>query len=383
MMSDPDFYKKQNSFAQLERRATLGNVLPRIQQLDTTLERIPAPTAREKVMRQACRDILRGSVPPGASSFQLHPNVIEEMGRLSDGELARYLFYRYRYEMFPVQKIVDDFPPCLQIEPTSICNYRCVFCYQTDPNFHIPEAGHQGSMSMDLFKSLVDQAEGQCEAVTLASRGEPLLCPHLPEMLAYLDGKFLGLKLNTNASMLNERLAHALLQTRINTLVFSVDAASDVAYEQLRRGGKLKRVIENIKMFISIKNRDYPKSTLLTRVSGVKVLGASELPEMVGLWGDLVDQVAFVNQNPWHNTYERPENGIETPCSELWLRMFVLFDGRVNPCENDYQSTLSVGNAKEKRLSELWRSAAYTALRDHHLRRQRGLLSPCKGCPVV
>ena len=29
-------------------------------------------------------------------------------------------------------RIVDDYPPCIQIEPTSFCNFRCIMCYQSD-----------------------------------------------------------------------------------------------------------------------------------------------------------------------------------------------------------------------------------------------------------
>jgi len=68
--------------------------------------------------------------------FKLTPNVIEEIKTIDEKEIANYLYHRYRYEIFPQKKILDDFPPYLQIEPTSICNYRCVFCYQTDNKKH-------------------------------------------------------------------------------------------------------------------------------------------------------------------------------------------------------------------------------------------------------
>ena len=32
-------------------------------------------------------------------------------------------------------KIITDFPLYLLIEPTSICNLRCVMCFQTDKSF--------------------------------------------------------------------------------------------------------------------------------------------------------------------------------------------------------------------------------------------------------
>ena len=54
------------------------------------------------------------------------------------------------------------------------------------------------------------------------------------------------------------------------------------------------------------------------------------------MWGDLVDQVAFVNYVPTENVYEMDENSITDPCSDLWRRMFIWWDGKVNPCEIDF-----------------------------------------------
>ena len=45
-------------------------------------------------------------------------------------------------------------------------------------------------------------------------------------------------------------------------------------------------------------------------------------------------------------------NEIATACSDLWRRMFIWWDGIVNPCDVDYKSTLAVGKATERRLSE-------------------------------
>jgi hypothetical protein len=64
--------------------------------------------------------------------FKLTPNVIQEIETLNVDQIPKYLVHRYRYEIYPQLRIFDDFPPLLQIEPTSICNYRCVFCYQFD-----------------------------------------------------------------------------------------------------------------------------------------------------------------------------------------------------------------------------------------------------------
>ena len=260
-------------------------------------------------------------------------------------EFGRYLFYRYRYDVFPTIHEVDTFPPCLQVEPTSICNYRCVFCYQTDPALTSPRNGQMGMMSVETFRDIVDQAAGRCEALTLASRGEPLMARDIDAMIAYAAGKFLAFKINTNAWFLDERRAHAILQADPGTLVFSADAAAEPLYSTLRVNGRLDRVLENIRRFHHIRERHYPQARVITRVAGVRYGAGQNLAEMESLWGDLVDQVAFVDYNPWENTYERAVNDVAAPCSDLWRRMFVWFDGRVNPCDVDYRSTLAVGCA--------------------------------------
>ena len=384
MPSDLRKYQKHNSFVEIRHRNRQSDVSARVRSVSETLEQSGLSEYCKSVVRQACTDLLENEESSGLKPrFKLHSNVIEEINRISDSHLPRYLFYRYRYEIYPQLKLIDDFPPCLQIEPTSICNYRCVFCYQIDESFNKKSDGFMGVMSLDLFKSIIDQAVGRCEAITLSTRGEPLVCPAIKEMLAYAGGKFLALKMNTNASLLDEEKCHAILQADLNTLVFSADAASEPAYSRLRVGGKLDKVLWNIEQFHNIREKYYPHSRTITRVSGVKVDGTPDLDEMESFWGNLVDQVAFVNYNPWENTYEQSLNGIEQPCPEPFMRMFVWWDGTVNPCESDYKSTLTVGRATETDLSDLWRSPKYTELRDHHLNARRSHCSPCNRCAVV
>jgi len=377
-------YKKQDSFVGIRYHGPVADVLSRVLAVPEKLARSGMTDYQQAQVRAACDELLdlapaHGDGPP----FTLQSYVIEEINRLPDAALPLYLFYRYRYETFPQRKVLDDFPPCIQVEPTSVCNYRCVFCYQIDDDFTKKNSGHMGMMSLETFKRIVDEAAGRCEAVTLASRGEPLICPKIEEMLKYASGKFLALKLNTNAWFLDEAKSHAILQADMNTVVFSADAASEPTYSQFRVGGTLDRVVKNIRRFREIQAKHYSKSRTITRVSGVQIPGTPDLDEMEKFWGDLVDQVAFVKYNPWENTYEQPVNRIATACSDLWRRMFVWWDGIVNPCDVDYKSTLAVGNVGKRGLSDLWRSEGYMRLRGRHLQKQRSQCAPCNRCTVI
>ena len=85
---------------------------------------------------------------------------------------------------------------------------------------------------------------------------------------------------------------------------------------------------------------------------------------MIKLWSGLVDQVAFVDYNPWENSYQKPSNDIQEPCSDLWRRMFVWWDGKINPCDVDYKSLLSVGNIKDNTIKQIWNGKEMTELRE-------------------
>ena len=339
------------------------------------------PEKWTEILRQVCADL------DGSSSskelFQIKPFVADEMFLLSDEELPRYLFHRYRYEIFPASHRLDNYPPYLQIEPSSICNYRCVFCYQTDEKFSHKKSVHMGSMSLDLYKNIVDAAEGKIEFLSLASRGEPLICKDFTGMMEYSIGKFLNLKVNTNASLMTEAHCHALLCGGARTIVFSADAAEEPLYSQLRVNGKLDRVLKNIERFQNIRETQYSSCPIISRVSGVLVKELQNMESMKNLWGGLVDQISFVKYNPWENVYDSPLSQVSQPCSDLWRRMFIWFDGTVNPCDTDYKSKLKVGNVKEQTLTKIWRNKDYNLLRETHLSKQRNGLSPCNRCVVV
>ena len=154
-------------------------------------------------------------------------------------------------------------------------------------------------------------------------------------------------------------------------------------YSKLRVNGKLEKILSNIKQFQEIRIKKYPKSKIITRVSGVKINNQQNLDDMEKFWGNFVDQVAFVDYVPWENVYQSSFSEIQTSCSDLWRRMFVWWDGKVNPCDVDYKSKLSSGHIKNNSISELWKSDNYNNLRKKHMSKLRNTVSPCNRCVVI
>ena len=381
-----EVYKKHNSFFSFKGK-NVDILQPTISRILIVKEKKLGlsflSSDHQKLLDKAIKDLNNKANKTKEPIFQLSEHVIAEIASLPDKHLLKYIVHRYRYEIFPQTKKLDNYPPCLQIEPSSICNFRCVFCFETDATFTNKKNGYMGRMSLNLFKKIIDQAQHNIEFITLASRGEPLACKEIVQMLAYTKGKFLNLKINTNASMLDEEKCHAILSGGVKTVVFSADAADEKLYSKLRVNGKLKEVLKNIELFQKIRKNQYSDNSIITRVSGVKFTEEQDFTSMKNLWNGLVDQVAFVEYNPWENTYLKPTNDIETACSDLWRRMFVWWDGKVNPCDVDYKSTLSVGNYQKKTLKQLWQSDSYKDLRKKHLTKKRGSIKPCSSCIVI
>ena len=379
-------YKKHNSFVELRHRHddALAEAMIRVAAVRGREDLAEGfSTAHRSILGQVYEDLFGPARPDNGPKFSLAPNVVQEIATYDDAVLPRYLVHRYRYEVYPQKRVLDEYPPYLQIEPASVCNFRCVFCFETDPTFTAKSQGYMGQMAFDLFRKIIDQAQGNVEFISLASRGEPLLCKDIIPMLRYTEGKFLNLKLNTNASLLDEAKCHAILSGGVRTVVFSADAAEEPLYSKLRVNGDLASVLHNVEQFQKIRQTQYPSVPVITRVSGVQFSDDQSLDSMQRVWGSLVDQVAFVQYNPWENVYSRPTTDLVEPCSDLWRRMFVWWDGKINPCDVDYKSTLSVGTFPENTLSALWGSAGYSSLRDSHVNARRESISPCNRCAVI
>jgi len=315
--------------------------------------------------------------------FEMTPQELNWLDKHRESVWLDYLIVRYKFRIYPTQQQVSEFPSYLLIEPTSICNLRCVMCFQIDETF-TREKSNMGLMSWDLFTSVIDQAASNgCQSITMASRGEPTLHKRFGDMLKYIHSKnLLDTKINTNATKLNDELIHDILQSEVANVTFSVDATNAETYEKIRVRGKFDEVLHNIKKFNDIRSRHYPNSVTTTRVSGVAVMPDQDPEHMRKFWSDLIDEVTIVPNLPRWDSYNNPKFGRKAVCNILYSRMYVWWDGTCNPCDFDYKSLLKVGNANDETLSDIWNGERYARFRNLHENMRRSELNPCDRCPL-
>tara|TARA_B100001109_G_scaffold243594_1_gene229551 strand:- start:76 stop:822 length:747 start_codon:yes stop_codon:yes gene_type:complete len=243
-----------------------------------------------------------------------------------------------------------------------------------------------GTMKFDLFKKVVDEAdEIGTGAITLGSRGEPSLHKNIDEFVNYIGSKknIFEKKFITNATKLNLNLINALLRSKFNIVQISADHYIKEDYEELRLGSNFEEIVQNVDNLYKVRNKDYADSITEIRVSGVDAKKTLNRKEFEKFWIQRSDHVTSGYAHERWDTYNNKKHPeINTPCEDLWDRMYVWFDGKTNPCDADYKSYLSYGNLNENSIKEVWNSDKILELRKKHLSENRKDIVPCDRCGI-
>lgn len=296
-------------------------------------------------------------------------------------KIFRYIVFRYKFLESGKKKINLGYPPYLLVEPVSTCNLRCPFCFQTDKTF--TKKPYMGVMDFDLFKKIIDEAEEiGIGAITLASRGEPTLHKEFDKMLDYIGEKenIFEIKINTNATFLSEKFCHSIFRNKVTQVVISADHYQKEEYERLRKNSNFEKILKNVDRLFEIRKK-YKDQITEIRVSGIDNDKDLNREKFRNFWIKRSDHVTASFPLERWDTYNNNKNeDINDPCENLWDRMYIWFDGKVNPCDADYKSFLSFGNINESSIKKIWNNQIIESLRNKHLNNQRCKVNPCDRC---
>lgn len=299
-------------------------------------------------------------------------------------KIFNYIEFRYKFELCGKKKINLGFPPYLLIEPVSTCNLRCPFCFQTDKSF--TKKPFMGVMKFELFKEIIDEAESLgVGAITIASRGEPTMHKRFEDMLNYIGNKkFFETKINSNGSFLNESICHSIFQNNITQVVISADHYEKEKFEKLRLNSEFDKIVTNVDLLYNIRKNYYENSVTEIRISGIDADNNLDKKKFKDFWIKRSDHVtASLPLERWDTYNNKIDNDINDPCENLWDRMYIWFDGKVNPCDADYKSYLSYGDKKKNSIKEIWNSNHINNIRNDHLNNKRITHTPCNKCGVT
>ena len=322
--------------------------------------------------------------------------------------------------------IAEASPVCLYLEVTNRCNLLCETCPRTFETLEPP-----ADMSWSLFTRIVDQYPNIARVV-LHGVGEPMLVRDLPRMIRYLKDRGTYVLFNTNGTLLQPRKFPSIVESGLDELRVSLDAADRETYFKVRGKNFFQRIVRDVGRFVAYQREvgaEAPRVSLW--LTGLKETVA-QLPDFVRLAARIgvrevylqrlvFDDAGFGMARPESSLFEQTradeqaavdaaqalgqELGVKldasgatepglslkrnqedqpwSACRRPWSLMYFTAHGRALPCciapfsARDY-ATYTLGDATQQSLRDIWNGARYQDFR-------AGLLTdappkPCQNC---
>jgi len=197
------------------------------------------------------------------------------MNRL--GKNARFIDHFCNEEIPP--------PKLLVIESTSRCNLKCEMCPRTIDS---SPSGEYGDLDENFLPN-VESTIRNTSSVCLSWMGEPLLNKRLPEIIRRIRTINPGvhISLTSNGMLLSEETAHTLIDSGLDSVNISIDAADPTIYRKIRVGAELETVKANIRTLNRLKDEHAVRTPAIGIAYVAGETNIRQMPDLVSLAADL------------------------------------------------------------------------------------------------
>lgn len=281
---------------------------------------------------------------------------------------------------FKRQNLHGAFPSLVHIELTNYCNLRCIMCPLSAMK------RKKGAMNLKLFKKIITElSHSPVELVCLSFYGESLLNQQFPQFLSLAKSAKLNIFLSTNGLMLSQKLSKAIINNPPDLLIISYDTSNPNHYRQIRKGGNLAILNNNIKSFLKLKGKNKP----LTVLQCIDIPNFPKAAKQIRQqWADFDVVVASRPAHNWLGDLETINQITQAPkisqtygvCDQPWRHAVIYWDGRVGPCCNFYDTQLVLGDLNTQSLKDIWNNPKAQDFRKLHTQLNREKIKLCATC---
>ena len=292
---------------------------------------------------------------------------------------------------------VKHLPYFLSVEPVNVCNLRCPQC-PTGMGMYRREKSY---FNQTLFQRLLHELGNYLLCIQFYFQGEPLLCPTLCEMIKLAKSKGIYTIVSTNAQLLDDNIARALVESGLDKLIVSMDGLSQEAYATYRVGGDVNKVLKGMK-YLSTWKKYYhcahPKVelqwlVLRTNEHEMKVvrkryksMGADKLSFKTAQFYSIPHADSLMPMSEKYNRYRCLPDGtwilkrkLRNRCWRLWAGAVIDVEGNVRSCCFDKGGEYLLGNLHQQSFKDIWTGVNAQTLRKHVLR-NRSAIKMCRNC---
>ncbi len=240
-------------------------------------------------------------------------------------------------------------PKRLNIESIFGCNAQCTMC-----NIDAKTSRKKGAMRMETFRRVIDDLVpyvNQIETMDLWGLGEPLLDPHIFERIRYAkERNFRRIAISTNADPLRGEKQDELLESKIDTVIFSIDGATAKVHESIRKGTNFDRVVRNCEEMVEKRNRGNYATRFVLRFIRQNA-NRHEWNDYMHHWlpcfsKSRKDQIICHDMHDWSGDIPNEELHLqllvrdpvidEAPCRYVFDTLYIMVNGDVVLCAQDW-----------------------------------------------
>lgn len=274
-------------------------------------------------------------------------------------------YLNFLYNATHPKAVCSSPPHQVYIEATNVCNLRCLHCPQSTMRRR-PQY-----MDIGLFEKIVTELKPAKPFVDLYMQGESLLHPRIVDMVRLARENGLLPRITTNATLLTKELSKKLIEAGLNKIEFSMSGVTKKTYEEMHRGGKYEKTLNNVLDFLELNaEAGFPVHARPVFVEEEKTKGEKE--RYLSLFSKLpLDDVyvsPLINMFGWNkeislNPFKTKPREEWPVCKCPWRQYGINADGTVRACIFDYDSRYLIGNAKESNVLDLWNGEAMQKFR--------------------
>jgi len=285
---------------------------------------------------------------------------------------------------------ISKFPFLVDIELTNHCNLNCLFCGQQ------AMTRKKGFMPEGIFRKAVDESAKHQAPLRMIRWGEPFLHPKILDFLAYAKNKNLLVHVTTNGLLLDKEKMRTFLKLKLDSLIFSMQGATKKEYSLMRNNPFYEKLKKNIIKLVKLRGKQsQPYIHISCTVTNETKI---QIKKFLNFWGIIVDSVGMGRTNLSRFTYEQIKKfetigklkevrkqetikKIYRPCTEVYQKLSIDWDGKVSACCSDHDNYLTVGDLNKETLGEIWlKSERLQAIRTLLASGGFRTLSLCRTC---
>lgn len=285
-----------------------------------------------------------------------------------------------------------EFPRCIDIELTNICNFKCLMCFTGNGS----QMREKGFMSDKVFSRILEEIIPRKTPVRFIRWGEPTLHPKLIDYISEIKKHDILCHINTSGSLLTTDKIRKLIDIGLDSIKFSFQGADAKSYSEMRNIDYYDRLVAIVKLFFEIRGRrKKPFIHVSTTVTYEDARMIQRFKSKLGKITDLVTVGRTVLDRIDLKKTKLGEREVETirrlkekesvvkkhpRCPEVFDKLSINWDGAVSACCEDYDNLMIVGDIREQSLKDIWRSEKMNRYRIILARGQHDQLPLCRTC---